>query len=322
MPRPPDDTPEVTAIVTTVNRCRLALRAVASALRQEDVVVELIVVDDGSTDETADRLTEIGDDRLRVIRNDQPSGVSRARNLGVEQARAPWVAFLDDDDVWAPRKLRAQLDRVANDVALVGVGAVFIDGEGEVLSERLPPIPDAEYGEALLHANVVGSPSGVLARRELVRSVGGFDESLPRSQDWDLWIRLARRGRVVTCREVLYAYMIHAGAASAGDHAQQAADHERIRAKYAPALRVEHDPVAYARWVAGHQRQARRRLDAIRTYLSSGVRDRDPGNLLRGVTLVFGERALRFARRVKVGNPTRPGWLDEALQGKLPDSPG
>jgi glycosyltransferase involved in cell wall biosynthesis len=305
--------PDVTAIIPTLNRSRLLSRAVASALRQEDVAVEVIVVDDGSTDETPERLARIADERLRVIRSETRGGVSRARNIAVEAARAHWVAFLDDDDVWAPRKLRAQLDSAADDVALVCSGAVFIDRDGVVLSERLPEIQDEDYAEALLSTNAVGSPSGVLAQKELVRAVGGFDESLPRSQDWDLWIRLAREGRVVACREILYAYMVHAGAASAGDQEQQAADHERIRTKYAPEFPVEPDPVAYSRWVAGHQRESGRRLDAIRTYLSSGIRDRDPGNLLRGSVLVLGERALRTARRVRKGKARRPPWLDEAL---------
>ncbi len=313
-PRPTEPRPEVTAIIPTQNRWRLLSRAVASALTQEDVALEVIVVDDGSTDETPERLGRIADERLSVIRTESPGGVSRARNLAVEAARARWVAFLDDDDVWAPRKLRVQLDRAADNVALVCSGAVFIDRDGVVLSERLPEILDEDYPEALLRTNVVGTPSGVLAQKELVRAVGGFDESLPRSQDWDLWIRLSRQGIVVACREILFAYMIHSGAVSAGGQAEQAADHERIRAKYASDLHVEPDPVAHSRWIAGHQRESGHRLDAIRTYLSSGVRDRDPGNLLRGFVLAFGERTLRTARRVRKGKPRRPPWLDEALQ--------
>jgi len=314
-PRPEGAWPEVTAVIPTRNRWRLLLRAVASALRQEGVIVEVVVIDDGSTDETAGRLGRIADERLRVLRSARPGGVSRARNLAVDAARAPWVAFLDDDDVWAPAKLRAQLDRTADDVALVCCGAVFIDEDGAVLSERLPFLEDEEYRQALLRSNVVGMPSGVLARADLVTAVGGFDESLSISADWDLWIRLSACGRVVACRDALFGYTVHSAAMSAQGPEGITRDHERITAKYSSGPdRVEPDPVARARWVAGHQRESGRRVDAVRTYLSNGVRDRDPGNLLRGFALVFGERTLRAVRRAKQGKPRRPPWLDDVLR--------
>jgi hypothetical protein len=304
--------PEVTAVIPTMNRARLVSRALASALRQEDVDLEVIVVDNGSTDETPEILDRVHDGRVRVIRRGKARAAS-ARNLAVDAARAPWVAFLDDDDVWAPRKLRIQLDRTADDVAIVCGGAVFVDKGGVVLSERLPFLADEEYPGALLRENVVGTPSGVIAPKALVQSVGGFDETLPRFEDWDLWIRLAQHGRVVACREVLLAYTVHAATMSA--HAgEKPPAHELIRAKYAPALPVDPDPVAHARWVAGHQREGGRRVDAIKTYVSSGLRHGDPGNLLRGVSLVFGERTLRAVRRINKGNPSRPLWLDEALR--------
>src|SRR4051794_9306561 len=102
--------PGVTVVIPTFNRWRvLSARALPSALAQEDVDLEVVVVVDGSTDETASGLESLEDERVRVVRHARPLGLHRARNAGIAAARGEWVAFLDDDDVWAPWKLRTQL---------------------------------------------------------------------------------------------------------------------------------------------------------------------------------------------------------------------
>ena len=97
---------EVTVVIPTRNRSRLLPVAVSSALGQEDVEVEVVVVDDASTDDTQKVLADLADERLEVVRLSSRQGVSRARNIGIAAAGAGWLAFLDDDDIWAPRKLR------------------------------------------------------------------------------------------------------------------------------------------------------------------------------------------------------------------------
>ena len=101
-------------MIPTRNRWALLSRALASVLEQEDVTLEVVVVDEGSTDETPERLAALTDERVRALRNDSPTGVANARNRGISAARGEWVAFLDDDDFWAPTKLRAQLDGCAD----------------------------------------------------------------------------------------------------------------------------------------------------------------------------------------------------------------
>src|SRR2546427_7128355 len=106
---------EVTVVIPTRNRSRLLPVAVASALGQEDVEVEVVVVDDASTDETPDLIADLADERVRVLRLSTRHGVARARNIGIAEARGGWLAFLDDDDIWGPRKLRWQLDAAQGD---------------------------------------------------------------------------------------------------------------------------------------------------------------------------------------------------------------
>src|SRR3954463_12435843 len=99
----------VSVIIPTRNRARLLERAINCALRQRDVRVDVVIVDDASTDATAAILSAWDDDRLTVVRNEVRRGVTGVRNQGLARAKEPWVAFLDDDDVWAPTKLARQL---------------------------------------------------------------------------------------------------------------------------------------------------------------------------------------------------------------------
>ena len=116
---------EVSIVIPTRNRSELLRTTIRSALRQQHVEFELIVVDEGSTDETAELLADVRDARLRVIRHETPLGLSAARNDGAEEARGKWVAFLDDDDLWAPDKLMEQLhaaQETARDWVYTGSG--------------------------------------------------------------------------------------------------------------------------------------------------------------------------------------------------------
>lgn len=313
--------PEVTAVIPTRNRWALLQRALRTAFWQEDIELEVIVVDDGSTDGTAERLGEIADGRLRVIRHERSEGLSAARNAAIGEARAPWLAFLDDDDLWAPRKLRVQLDSAADGVALVFCGTVFIDREGRVLHERLPP-ERTDLRHRLRSWNVVGSPSGVIARTSLVRASGAFDEHLSITGDWDLWLRLSSLGQIVGVNEPLVAYMLHSGNMHARDTAELRAELERIDSKLAaesPPRRLDVDRATLARLIAGGQRRAGQRSEAARTYLSSGARDLDLPNLLRGLALLtFGERPLSIGKRLREPTPRDIPWLQAALRADGP----
>jgi glycosyltransferase involved in cell wall biosynthesis len=184
----------VSVIIPTRNRCELLSTTLRSVLRQRDVEFEVFVVDEGSTDETPAMLRSLDDPRVRVIRHDVPLGVSTARNRGAFEARGDWLAFVDDDDIWAPEKLAAQLqaaDTAGRDWAYAG--AVNIAHGGQIVSGK-PPLPPDAVVMALERYNAIpGGGSNVVVLRRAWMDAGPFDIRLRNTEDWEMWIRLARR---------------------------------------------------------------------------------------------------------------------------------
>ena len=304
--------PDVSVVIPTKDRWRLLERTLRSALRQEDVLFEVIVVDDGGTDGTAQRVAALGDARVAVIRNSTNGGAAAARNIGIEGARGEWVAFLDDDDLWAPRKLVAQLAAAQEASAEWGYGAaVRINACLDVIVAAEPPPPPAEIAAELrTHNAVPAAASNLIVRRAVVASMRGFDEHFRHASDWDLSLRLAARGRPAVCSDVLVGYVDHPG----GLHRRAAEHLSEFRALQAKHSRVgvELDGVILSRWVAGIQRREGDRHAALRTYLKSTIHDRNPGNIARAAGLLVGERVMSMGRRSsRSDNPSEPGWLAE-----------
>jgi glycosyltransferase involved in cell wall biosynthesis len=190
----------ISVIIPAWNRAREVCRAIDSALAQTLPPLEVIVVDDGSTDETPEVLARYGD-RIRVLRQDN-QGVAAARNAGIAAARGDLLAFLDSDDVWLPRKLELQAARIDADpgLGLVHCGVEFegtgihLDGmEGPVASEIL----------RLDRSVILGHGSGVMVPRRVAEEVGGFDPRMRVSEDWDFCYRVASRYRIGFVAEVL-----------------------------------------------------------------------------------------------------------------------
>ncbi|HEX6207109.1 MAG TPA: glycosyltransferase, partial [Actinomycetota bacterium] len=145
-----------------------------------------------------------------------PRGVSTARNRGASEARGDWLAFCDDDDLWAPDKLARQLAAARDgDRPWAYGGAVHVSLDLRVLSVKLPP-PPSELVAALPGWSVMpGGSSNAIVRRDAFDEVGGWDDSLVNLADWDLWARLARRAPPASSRRPLVGYRIHPGNASA-----------------------------------------------------------------------------------------------------------
>src|SRR6266550_1899492 len=181
--------PEVTVVIPTRDRRAIAPRAVRCALGQHDVRLEVIVIDDGSTDGTAAAVEELADPRLRVVRHERPRGVANARNRGIELAEGEWVALLDDDDLWAPAKVRHQLDTAsAAPVDFVYADVVAVDHRGNPIEWMPSPSPH-HLRERIRSENLQpAGASNALIRVDLVQRAGGFDERLVHLADWDLWI--------------------------------------------------------------------------------------------------------------------------------------
>jgi glycosyltransferase involved in cell wall biosynthesis len=179
------------------------------------VDLEVILVDDGSTEDVTSLIEEFHDDRVRLLRNEAAQGVSAARNRGIEVARAEFVAFIDDDDLWAPDKLRIQLDAIERSERCWAYGgAVKIDLEGEIIGGVPPPEPE-EVSRRLPRWNLIpGGCSSVIARRSTLIAAGGFDRSLINLADWDLWIRIGRQGLPACASGPVVAYRIHSNNSS------------------------------------------------------------------------------------------------------------
>jgi glycosyltransferase involved in cell wall biosynthesis len=184
-------------IVIVYNGEQYIERAVQSALGQTVADIEVIVVDDGSSDGSADRVGRIKDSRLRLVRQSN-QGPSAARNTGIREAKSDWIAFLDCDDWWTPDKLEHQLATAARgtNVALVYSGATTLLEDGSVLSEAIPRLRGAVLKELLLGNHITGSSSSVLIRRDVLSELGGFRTDIHYGEDWDLWLRIAARHRI------------------------------------------------------------------------------------------------------------------------------
>jgi glycosyltransferase involved in cell wall biosynthesis len=208
-------TPEITAIIPTHNRGNLLRLTLRSVLSQRGVDLEVIVVDDGSTEDVAAVVTAFGDQRIRLIRHDRPTGVSIARNHGAEVARADWLAFCDDDDLWAPQKLARQLAAAAAAGRTWSyAGSVHINSEQRATSGTPPPTPE-RLVERLPSANPMpGGSSNAIVKKEMFCRAGEWDPALVNLADWDLWIRLAQLGTPACVDEPLVGYRIHPGNAS------------------------------------------------------------------------------------------------------------
>jgi glycosyltransferase involved in cell wall biosynthesis len=201
----------VTVVIPTHDRRRLVLRALDSVLRQRDIAPEIVVVDDGGTDGTAEALRDLHLPQVRVIRHPRSTGVSGARNAGLAEVSTPWVAFLDDDDVWAPDKLRSQfrsLDQMP-DASWSCVGAMHVDRDLRVQSYSPAPPSGHIRNELLRHPAIPGGGSGVLVDTEAARRGGGFDEGLSILADWDFYLRLSAHSPIASVDEPLLAYCVH-----------------------------------------------------------------------------------------------------------------
>jgi glycosyltransferase involved in cell wall biosynthesis len=206
--------PEVSVVIPTRSRSRMLAVALRSVLCQRDVDLEVVVVDDGSTDDTAAMVAGT-DPRVHLIRNEVSGGVSAARNSGIAAAVGEWIAFLDDDDVWAPDKIVRQLDAATTaGREWVYAGDVNVDSDLRILNGAPPPAPD-EVVASLQRFNAVPSgASNVVVRADLLAAAGNFDPQLKTNEDWDMWIRLAGYGPPAWVCSPLVAYRIHSGNAA------------------------------------------------------------------------------------------------------------
>lgn len=198
--------PLVSAIIPSYNRAHLCARAVRSALEQVNASIEVIVVDDGSTDDTRSLLEAEFESRVQIVW--QPNqGVSAARNSGIARASGEFIAFLDSDDQWLPHKTERQLQWLLSrpEFGMVLCDLIAVDADGKEIrrTRRRDSIPvDGDILEPLLSAPYL-VPSSAMIRRSVIDEIGGFDTTLPTAEDLDFHLRVAARHKIGLLEEHL-----------------------------------------------------------------------------------------------------------------------
>lgn len=217
----------IAVVIPTYNRSRLLRRALASVMAQTRPPDEVVVVDDGSTDDTPGWINAEFP-RLVYIRQEH-EGVSAARNRGVRECRSEWVAFLDSDDEWQPEKLGRQARALAEnpDYHLCHSNETWIRNGRRVNEGKRHAKSGGRIFNRCLPLCVI-SPSAAVVRRSLLVELGGFDESLPVCEDYDLWLRICARHPVLFLEEPLT--VKHGGHADQLSRRHWGMDRYRIRA--------------------------------------------------------------------------------------------
>lgn len=314
--------PTVTVVIPTRNRARLLERLLGQVLcQQAETVVEVIVVDEGSSDETAEVLERHGhDQRLIVIRHDPPQGLPAARNAGLLAASGGYVAWIDDDDLTSPDRFARQLELLqAAGRRWSCAGSVDIDDDLAVIGHRRCPPVDGFLSDIVRFNHLPAAAQGLLVERRLALEIGGFDVSLGSAEDWEFCIRLASAGSPAFLDEPLVGYRTGYASMST-DTARMETTIGEVLDKHAElraSLGVEPD------WAAIHQSLLVADLLSSRWAAMRRVRKMfraDPSlrNVMRGAAVVTAPKwwATHSARRRREQVPVRwrataERWLED-----------
>lgn len=202
--------PEVSVVLPTYNRSDTLKRTIDSVLRQTFNNFELIVVDDGSTDNTKDIVLSYNDKRITYIQHDNNKGGSAARNTGIETSSGEFIAFIDSDDEWQPEKLSKQLSHLKSrsNEWIATYCRIYIDNS-PMKDFLLNDKNKVKEGGKELIADILtlklqlGGASTLLVRKEAIKEINGFDTDFQRHQDWEFCIRLLKKGKITYVDERL-----------------------------------------------------------------------------------------------------------------------
>lgn len=298
----------VSVVVPTHNRCELLTVTLRSVLRQRDVDLEVIVVDEASTDETAAILAGLGDPRVRTVRHETPRGVSTARNRGTAEARGDWVAFTDDDDLWAPDKLVRQLHAAqvaGRDWAYTG--SVNIADDFRII-HGLPPLPPEQVMATLPRYNTIpGGGSNVVVRRQTLLRAGPFDTRLLNTEDWEMWIRLANAGPPAWVRSPLMAKRVHSSNSSL-DTAEVVRGARLIQELHKTTV----DWGRLHRWLAESCLRTGQRGAAL-GQLARAALHGQASNVARDLNAIARRRVNRRSSAAQPAMSSDPTWMEEAV---------
>jgi glycosyltransferase involved in cell wall biosynthesis len=205
--------PEISVVIPAYNAAKTLRETLDSVLAQTFGDFEVIVVDDGSKDDTAAVASATSDPRVRVI-SIPNGGVSRARNLGIAESGGALIAFLDADDLWQPTKLERQvaLLNARPEVGICVTGADKIDSSSRPIA-AMPMFEQSDdyTRDLLLYSNIAGCTCSGVVRRDVIDAIGGFEPELQYCEDWNLWLRLSLRTSFGVLPEPLVCVRIHEG---------------------------------------------------------------------------------------------------------------
>lgn len=305
-------------VVPTHQRRALLELTLRSVLAQTGVDLRVVVVDEASRDGTAEFLRSIPDPRVSTITHATAQGATAARNAGLGAAASEWVAFCDDDDLWAPTKLAAQHASLRRDPRCHWscVGAVWVDARLRPIAAQRPPGTEDLLRRLLVENVIPGGGSGVVMRTELLRELGGFATEADVADDWDLWIRLAERSPLAIVGDPLVAYRVAPSSVSQ-DTTRMEQAMNRVRARHrelARTLEVEQDPAPGDRYLATIEALAGRRVAPARRLAGVARRERRLGPLIKALVVLGHPRSRLGPRRLYSRLIADRRWLRAAEQ--------
>lgn len=296
----------VSVVIPTFNRAEFIGRALQSVLSQNYPDLEVIIVDDASTDDTQDRIKILqeSDHRIRYFQHNRNRGAQAARNTGIQAAKGEYIAFLDSDNEWLSEKLQKQIILFSHrddslGAAYCGYRNVSVDGS--MLNEYVPRYRGSVYKQAL--SEWLTDTSTLVVRKDILEKIYGFDESVHAFQEWDLCIRLARECTFDFVPECLTLYHQHNLPSISKDHLRDAYGYLGVVDKYLPEILRE----CGRRTLSEHYLRIGRlfiladRFDLARAYFLKSIRY-DPLKIkamMHFGVLLLGKDVYRFLRSLR-----------------------
>jgi glycosyltransferase involved in cell wall biosynthesis len=202
-------TPTITVFMAVFNGARYIKQAISSVLAQSFTDFELLIVNDGSTDNTLEIIAEFKDSRIRLLHNDGNKGLTYSRNHGLKEAKGKYFAILDSDDIAMPGRLALQFNFMNDNpnVAICGGQAKFIDDDGKEIKEYLAPVGNNLSYQLAIYNILINS--SLMMKTDVMREVGGYREMSP-AEDYDLSFRIGLKHQIANLSDQLVAYREHA----------------------------------------------------------------------------------------------------------------
>lgn len=210
-----NNNPLVSIIMPAYNAEKFISKSIESVLQQTYPNWELLVINDGSIDNTSNIVNSFNDSRIKLIEQDN-SGVSKARNTGIANSTGEFIAFLDSDDLWLQDKLEIQVKYMINNQNIIlsyGDYLSFIEDGKIIENKQLYPFKIKDLKERLLVFNFIATLT-VMVKSDVLKDTGGFDTEFFGPEDWDLWIKISQKGDIDYIKENLAMYREHEGGIS------------------------------------------------------------------------------------------------------------